>query len=318
MIITLHQKIRTVVLCVGGKWGGLLVFLLLVSACTSQNTPQAAVTDAVPTVAVATATVAATVEPTPAAPATATPASVAESSPTPAMLVARVGINAAFAPFVFKDASGQVVGFDIDLMTAMAQVGNFEVTYIDAPFEALLAGVESGELDAAISAITLTDERATRVRFSDVYFRSGAAPVSYYNPGQGLAVRQDESTIGGAANLTAGVKVGVKADTTGAQFVATQTAAVAVVYAEADMALAALRNGDVDAVVVDITVIVRYITNKADAGIRIAGGPLTDEQYAIAVNPARPELLARFNAALLQIQAEGVYSQIFEKWFGSP
>lgn len=234
------------------------------------------------------------------------------------MLVARVGINAAFAPFVFKDASGQVVGFDIDLMTAMAQVGNFEVTYIDAPFEALLAGVESGELDAAISAITLTDERATRVRFSDVYFRSGAAPVSYYNPGQGLAVRQDESTIGGAANLTAGVKVGVKADTTGAQFVATQTAAVAVVYAEADMALAALRNGDVDAVVVDIPVIVRYITNKADAGIRIAGGPLTDEQYAIAVNPARPELLARFNAALLQIQAEGVYSQIFEKWFGSP
>lgn len=303
-----------------GSGGGLLVFLLLVSACTSQSTPQAAVTDAVPTVAVATTTVAVTLEPTAAAPATATPAAAAvtESSPTPALLVARVGINAAFEPFVFKDATGQVVGFDIDLITAMSQVGNFEVTYIDSPFDALLPGVESGELDAAISAITVTDERAARVRFSDVYFRSGAAPVSYYNPGQGLAVRLAEATIGGAANLTAGVKVGVKADTTGAQFVATQTDAQAVVYPEAEAALVALRNGEVDAVVVDIPVIVRYITNNADAGIRITGGPLTDEQYAIAVNPARPELLERFNAALLQIQADGTYSQIFEKWFGSP
>lgn len=311
MIITLHKKIRTVLLGAGGNWGGLLAFCLLVSACTSQSTPQAVVTDAEPTVAVATATVAATVEPTAAA-------AVAESSPTPALLVARVGINAAFEPFVFKDASGQVVGFDIDLMTAMSQVGNFEVTYIDSSFEALLAGVESGELDAAISAITLTDERATRVRFSDVYFRSGAAPVSYYNPGQGLAVRLDEATIGGAANLTAGVKVGVKANTTGAQFVTTQTAAEAVVYPEAEEALAALRNSDVDAVVVDIPVIVRYINNNPNAGVRITGAPLTDEQYAIAVNPARPELLDRFNAALLQVQADGIYSQLFEKWFGSP
>lgn len=307
MITTLHQKIRTAVLGSGGKWGGLLAFLLLVSACTSQSTPQAAA----PTAALATAPVVATVEPTAAA-------TVVESAPTPALLVARVGINAAFEPFVFKDASGQVVGFDIDLITALSKVGNFEVTYIDSPFEALLPGVENGELDAAISAITLTEERATRVRFSAVYFRAGQAPVSYFNPGQGLVIRQDETTIVGAANLTAGVKVGVKANTTGAQFVTTQTPAAAVSYPEAEEALAALRNGDVDAVVVDIPVIVRYINNNPDAGIRITGGPLTDEQYAIAVSPARPDLLERMNGALAQLQADGTYAQIFAKWFGTP
>ena len=307
MIIPLHQKIRTVVLGSGGNWLGLLAFLLLVSACTSQNAPQTAVSAA----AIATAPVAATVEPTVAA-------TVVESAPTPALLVARVGINAAFEPFVFKDASGQVVGFDIDLITALSKVGNFEVTYIDSPFEALLPGVENGELDAAISAITLTAERATRVRFSAVYFRAGQAPVSYFNPGQGLAVRQAETTIVSAANITAGVKVGVKANTTGAQFVTTQTQAEAVAYPEAEEALLALRNSDVDAVVVDIPVIVRYINNNPNAGVRITGGPLTDEQYAIAVNPARTELLTRVNGALAQLQADGTYTQIFAKWFGTP
>jgi len=303
------------------QWLSLLAFLVLASACTSQRTSQEAATAAAPTTAApATATVGATVAPTTAAPVTApaAPTTVVESTAPPALLVARIGINAAFAPFVFKDEAGQMVGFDIDLLTAMSKVGNFEVSYIDAPFDTLLPSVESGELDAAISAITVTDDRAARVRFSNIYFRSGAAPVSYYNPGQGLAVRQDETTIASAADLSAGVKVGVKANTTGAHFVATQTAAEAISYAEADTALAALRNGDVDAVVVDIPVIVRYISNRPDVGIRITGGPLTDEQYAIAVNPARPELLERFNGALLQVQAEGTYSQLFEKWFGSP
>ena len=285
--------------------------LLVLTACSGQSAPQTPVT------AQATPTLVATTALTPAATAT-TAAAVPTSPPTPVFLVARVGINAAFEPFVFKDATGQVVGFDIDLITAMSKVGNFEVTYIDSPFDALLPGVESGALEAAISAITVTEERAAHVRFSDVYFRAGQAPVSYFNPGQGLAVRQDETAIVGAANLTAAVKVGVKADTTGAQFVTTQTPAAAVSYPEAEEALAALRNHDVDAVVVDIPVIVRYINNNPNAGVRITGGPLTDEQYAIAVNPTRRELLERFNTALAQLQADGTYAQIFAKWFGTP
>lgn len=287
------------------NWLWRVCLLFVITACSGQSAPQTPVT------AQATSTTAATAAPTQDDMATTSPS-------TPVFLVARVGINAAFEPFVFKDASGQVVGFDIDLITAMSKVGNFEVTYIDSPFDALLTGVESGELDAAISAITVTDERAARVRFSAVYIRSGQAPVSYYNPGQGLAVRQDETTIVGAANLTAGVKVGVKTDTTGAQFVTTQTTADAVVYPEAEEALTALRNHDVDAVVVDIPVIVRYINNNPNAGVRITGGPLTDEQYAIAVNPARTELLERFDRALAQLQADGTYAQIFAKWFGTP
>ncbi|MEZ4673961.1 MAG: transporter substrate-binding domain-containing protein [Caldilineaceae bacterium] len=288
--------------------------LLAMSACTVGNPPQVSSTP----VEAAAPTVAPTVPPTVAPTATANENPAAESEATPALLLARVGINAEFEPFVYKDEAGQAVGFDIDLITALSQAGNFEVTYLDMPFEQLLSKVETGELDAAISAITVTDERAEQVNFSDAYFQSGKAPVSYFNPGQGLAVRLDESTITGAGNLTSQVKVGVKADTTGAQYVATETDAEAVVYPEAADAFAALRNGDVDAVVIDIPVIVRYITNNTDTGVRITGGPLTDELYAIAVSPARDDLLERINGALAQIQRDGTYDQLFEKWFGSP
>lgn len=290
--------------------------LLLLSACSAGTTPPTSVpaTVAAPEVAAAEPTQA----PTAAATTPSVEADATESATAAELLVVRLGVNAEFEPFVFKDEAGQVVGFDIDLINALAQAGNFEVTYVDLHFEELLAKVEAGEIDAAISAITVTEERAERVSFSAVYFQSGQAPVSYYNPGQGLAVRVDETTIVSAESLTAEVKVGVKADTTGAAFVADETDAQVVVFPEAADALNALSAGTVDAVVVDIPVIVRYIGNNATAGIRITGGPLTDELYAIAVNPTRSDILERINAALAQIQSNGTYEQIFEKWFGLP
>ncbi|MEZ4660805.1 MAG: transporter substrate-binding domain-containing protein [Caldilineaceae bacterium] len=249
------------------------------------------------------------------------PTPMPESAPAAAsttLMPVNFGINAEFEPFVFKNEQGQIVGFDIDLINALSQVGDFEFTYTDLPFDELLPKVEAGELDAAISAITLTAERAQRVNFTDVYFSSGQAPVSYFNPGQGLAVRADEATIAGKDNLTAGVKVGVKAETTGADFVISETDAEAVTFPEAADALNALRGGEVDAVVVDIPVIVRFIQNNPNAGVRITGGPLTDEQYAIAVNPARTDILDRLNESLTKIRESGLYDQLFEKWFGSP
>lgn len=302
-----------------------LLLLFTLSACSAGTAPEAEPTPETaaeptpaPTPETAPETATETTEEQAAAPVDAAADTEAAADTGAELLLARVGVNAEFEPFVAKDESGQVVGFDIDLINALAQAGNFEVTFIDQPFEQLLTGVESGELDAAISAITVTDARAERVSFSDAYFESGKAPVSYFNPGQGLAVRLDETQIVTADNLTSQVRVGVKADTTGAEYVATETDAEAVAYAEAANAFAALRNGDVDAVVIDIPVIVRYITNSDDPGIRITGGPLTDELYAIAISPTRNDLLERVNTALAQIRQDGTYDQLFEKWFGQP
>jgi hypothetical protein len=79
----------------------------------------------------------------------------------------------------------------------MAAAADFEVAYVISSFDELFAGLQNGKYDAAIGAITVTDERNTIVDFTDPYFTAGQAAVSFYNPGQGIAIRTDTPAITG-------------------------------------------------------------------------------------------------------------------------
>jgi polar amino acid transport system substrate-binding protein len=229
-----------------------------------------------------------------------------------------VGTAAEFKPFEYIDENGNLVGFDIDLMNAMAQAGGFEVAFQNATFDGLLVALANGEYDAAIAAITVTDERRAMVDFTDVYMQPGQGLVSYLDSGQGIAVRTDNTSITGPESLTAGTRVGVQLGTTGDFYVTDNTDVDVQRFPEAPLALQALSNQDVDAVVTDIAVIADFIKANPDLGLRLAGGSFTGEEYAIAVNKERPEVLALLNDALARVKADGTYDQIFNKWFGSP
>ena len=260
---------------------------------------------------------------TPAAPEVAaepTAAPEAEESPTPVPAqtgIVTVGIDPSFEPFVFaKD--GKLSGFDVDLLNAMAADGDFEVAYVVSDFDEIFAGLQSGKYDAAISAITITDARKEIVDFTEPYFESGNAPVSFYNPGQGIAIRTDNTAITGPESLTEGVRVGVKSGTTGAEFAAENTTAELVEFVESKPALDALTAGEVDAVIVDIPVIVGYIKSNPNAGLRVTGGPVTEEAYGIAVSKDKPEVLAKLNEALARVRGSDQYATLFNTWFGTP
>ena len=278
----------------------------MLAACSTpagDNAPQAD-----PTMApVATWTATAEPSATPAPPPTATPAT----------RTLKVAINAAFKPFVFIDENGKLAGFDIDLLNALDEVADVEVAYVNTSIEDMLAGVASGAYDAAISAITVTPARQERMDFTVPYFRAGQAPVSFFSAGQGLATAMGSTTITSTASLDASHRVGVKQGTTGAEFVASQTAVQVVEYAEAQQALDGLTAGEVDAVVLDISILADYTINNPGA-IMLVGGPVTDEEYAIAVNKQRPEVLAMLNDALADVRANGTYDGLLRKWFGTP
>lgn len=229
-----------------------------------------------------------------------------------------VGVNAEFDPFEYRDEAGQLVGFDIDLINALAQVTSIEVSFVDMDFNELIPAVVNGEIDGAISAITRTDERAELVAFTDPYFTTDQSPVSFFSGGQGLAVRTDTTNIQSAADLTETIKVGVKSGTTGDFFVVENSTAQIVRFDESPEALTALANGDVDAVVTDIAVIAEFVTDHPELNVQLMGQPLTVEAYAIVVNKERPDLLQILNAGLTRIREDGTYDQIFEKWFELP
>ena len=240
-----------------------------------------------------------------------------DEDPEPEAATIVVAVNAEFKPFIFLDDNGNMAGFDVDLMNALSAAGNFEVGYQDRPFEGMLDALAAGEYDAAISAITITDARKEQVDFTAPYFQPGQAPVSFFSSGQGLGVRTDDATITGVASLTGGVNVGVKRDTTGDEYASTLEGITIVRFDDAAQALDALVDGTVQAVIVDITVIVDYI-GQSQGAVKLVGGPVTQEEYGIAVNKGRPDVRELLDAALVQIREDGTYDQIFANWFGSP
>ena len=244
--------------------------------------------------------------------------SAAEQTAPAQTAVITVGVNAQFEPFVYLDQNGSLAGFDIDIMNALNAVMDFEVAYQNTTFEDLFTGLENGELDAAISAISVTDARKERVDFTDPYFASGLSPVSYFSAGQALATRTNNTTITGAAALTADVKVGVKQGTTGEDYAVANTEADVVLFDESTPLLQALVNGEVDAIILDTPVIIRFIKANPGASIKLTGGPITEEVYAIAVSKERPQVLAGLNEGLQKIQDDGTYDAIYTKWFGAP
>lgn len=307
------MKLRTLLLL------GLTLALLLAGCSRATPTPDAAPVAAEQAEAPAEPTEAPAEEAPAAAPTDAAAGeTAAEAAPAAQTAVISVGVNAQFEPFVYLDANGNLAGFDIDIMNALNAVMDFEVAYENTTFEALFTDLESGRLDAAISAITVTDGRKERVDFTEPYFASGLSPVSYFSAGQALTTRTDNTTITGVDSLIEGVKLGVKQGTTGAEYAAANTTAEIVPFEEATPMLQALVNGDIDAAILDTPVIIRFIKSNPGASIKLTGGPITEEVYAIAVNKERPQVLAGLNEGLQKLQEDGTYDAIYTKWFGAP
>jgi basic membrane protein A len=222
------------------------------------------------------------------------------------MGVVVIGVNAEYPPMEFVDENGDIVGFDPDLMDAIASIAGFEFEWVNTRWDGIFVALASGEFDAIASSATITPEREEQVDFSNPYF----------NAGQMIAVREaDASTISVPDDL-AGLRVGVQGGTTG-DIAASEIAGAEVVrYDEITLAFQALASGDVDAVVNDGPVSADIIANNPEMGLALVGDPFTDEYYGIAVQPDKPELLDAINAALAEVIASGQYNEIYLKWFG--
>ncbi|WP_410216221.1 transporter substrate-binding domain-containing protein, partial [Paracoccus sp. (in: a-proteobacteria)] len=83
-----------------------------------------------------------------------------------------VGANIGNVPWEFQDETGQFVGFEIDLVAAVAERLGAEVETVNIPFNGLFSAVQSGRIDIATSSITITDERLESVTFAQPYYDS--------------------------------------------------------------------------------------------------------------------------------------------------
>lgn len=216
-----------------------------------------------------------------------------------------VGANIGNLPWEFQDASGDYVGFEIDLVNEIGtRLGYDDVQINNIPFNGLFSAVQSGRIDVAVSSITITDERLQSVSFAQ----------PYYDSDQSLATRSDSGITGleGLRGKIVGVDTGSTGDiwTTEHQ----QEYGISEIrrYEGLQPAMLDLVSGRLHAYISDIPAVQYYMRDKPELEVvsRIPSG----EQYSMMF-AKDSELAVRANEVLSEMKQEGLVAELHEKWF---
>ena len=221
-----------------------------------------------------------------------------------------VGTEPSFAPFEFPEKdSKEFTGFDMDLIRVISkELGYKKCTVKNMGFDALIPAINSGNLDVAIAGFTITEERKKQVLFSQPYYKSGLA----------IVVRKEINDIKTFDDLK-GRTLAVQLGTTGAlraEKLKGQGTTVKT-FNTSDLACIELKNKGADAVISDLPVLQYFLKNGGSEYAKLAGEPLTAEDYGIVISKKNPELAKNIDKALDTLKKNGTYDKLYEKWFGS-
>lgn len=231
-----------------------------------------------------------------------------------------VGSDIPYPPFEFNDDSGALVGFDVEVVRAVAErlgLENTDDDWLSVNFDTIFTQLQrSNKFDIIAAAVTayapegspafeVTEERKTFVDFTD--------PI--YPSLQSLTVDTSANPdIMSVDDLPDGARVAVQASTTGAFYAEENLTNVELVkFPKAPTMYQALQAGQVVAVFNDLPISLDAIKGRDE--LQVVQQVETGEEYAIAVAKDNPELLAAFNEALAEIFEDGTYAEIFKKYF---
>ncbi|MCK0209141.1 transporter substrate-binding domain-containing protein [Starkeya koreensis] len=217
-----------------------------------------------------------------------------------------------YPPFSFRGEDGRPVGFNVDVARAICTELAIRCTLEIVPFEALADALASGKADAAIAGIAITPVTRETLDFSDRYFRSPARFVALRGDG-GAKVTPD--ALGSKT-------VGVIGGTAHEAFLHDFFGEIAVrAFPDPDALRAALRKGEVDLIFGDGVQLALWLNGTGSENCcAFVGGPFTESLYfgegmGIAVKRGNDALRQSLNYALAQLWEEGVYTDLYLRWF---
>lgn len=215
-----------------------------------------------------------------------------------------------YEPFQVQDESGEVVGFDVDLLNLLADDLGVEQEVVDIEWEQITSGAvfAADKCDIGMGAMTITDERAAALTISDPYFDAT----------QALAVQTD-SEFKTLADLK-GEIVGVQTGTTGQIYGeehAEEFGYEVKVFDDFALQMNDLKAGNIAAAINDNAPILTFVNDNDD--VALVEEFDTGEKYGFPAqkDDANAEkMIERLNELLAEAQEDGTYDDLFEKWFG--
>lgn len=215
-----------------------------------------------------------------------------------------VGVCADNPPFVFVDtqASGDIVGFEPDLVHLLAQVSGKKVILKDMEFGSLIAALQSGRVDMAIASIEMTPDRKKNLDFSNAYLESTTVLVSR----KAFPLKGTISWGG----LKMGAQLGSAHEAYLKKLELNQPTLKRVAYNRVNEMVQDLENGRLNGFLVEKPVAKKLVgTHAFDMQLL----PLSDGSYGIAFPKSSP-LVSTVNEALQQVRQRGDLQQLTDKW----
>ena len=216
-----------------------------------------------------------------------------------------VGSSATYRPFAYETPSKEIVGYDVDIIKAVAQKAGLKIKIVNTPWTGIFAALNNGDVDLVISGVTINDKRRQSYDFTAPYFEAR----------QLIAVQQ-ASNVKSLKDL-AGKKVGVVTGSTGddiasREFGKTNTDIRR--FESTPVVISELVGSGVDAAIGDNGVIAfRVQEHKQLKTVSDANFP--KEYFGIVVKQGNKALRDKLNTGLAAVKADGSYAQIYKKWF---
>lgn len=219
--------------------------------------------------------------------------------------VLKVGTEGTYSPFSYQDSSGQLTGYDIDVIKAVGDKLGRKVEFTQAPWDSLFAALDSKRVDLIANQVTINDARQQKYSLSDPYTVSeGVIVTKTGNNGihaltdlSGKTCAQSETSNWAGVAKDAGCKIEAIPG-----------------FVEA---VQLLQSGRADATVNDTLAVNAFTKAKGTGVVQVVGKTGQTSKQAFAGRKDEQDLTAKINTALQQLAADGTLAKISEKYFGA-
>lgn len=219
-----------------------------------------------------------------------------------------VGLDDNFPPMGFRDDKNNIIGFDIDMAKEASKRMGIQVEFKPIDWNSKEAELNSKRVDVLWNGLTITDKRKENIAFTKAYMEN-----------RQIIVVNANSTIKNKTDL-AGKVVGTQEGSSSVEALEKDAATLRTFkelkrYSDNVAALMDLKNGRLDAVVVD-EIVGRYYITKKPGEYAILADTFGSEEYGVGLRKDDKELLDKLQKALDDMKKDGTSAKISKQWFG--
>lgn len=211
----------------------------------------------------------------------------------------RLGTEGAYPPYNFVDDSGEIAGFERELGDKLCELAQLECSWVKNDWDSIIPNLVSGNYDVIIAGMSITDEREQVIDFTQDYFPPD--PSLY----MALAGTKDDAVKG---------VVAAQVSTLQSSYVA-ESGATLVEFATPDETIAAVKNGEADAVLADAAFLQKYVDESNGELIFLDTTVSLGKGVGLGLRESDKELTAKLNSAIDTMKKDGSLNVLIAKWF---